>query len=198
MDTYAFPLLEGPPIATGATAAVPSPEDARAAIEAEARNAREQAHAEGFAAGRDEALAALEPAREALLNAAAALELAVEELGPEAESRAVDLAVALAEKILSTTVDADPGLVSAVVTGAIRRALHHGPLVVEINPADVELVRASLEGIEAELGGLPRLDLVGERRIPRGGCVVHTGEGQIDARLDTQLARGATVLREPS
>ena len=196
MDTYAFPLLEGPPVATGAASA-PSPEDARAAIEAEARAAREAAWDEGFAAGREEALAALEPARSALLEAAAALERSVEDAVPEAERRAIELAVALAEKILASAVEADPELVASVVTGALRRALHHGPLVLEVNPADVELVRASLDGVGAELGGLPRLDLVGERRIPRGGCVVDTSEGQIDARLDTQLARGAAVLREP-
>ena len=196
MDTYAFPLLEGPPVATGAAPA-PSPEDARATIEAEARAAREAAWDEGFAAGREEALAALEPARSALLEAAAALERSVEDVVPEAERRAIELAVALAEKILASAVEADPELVASVVTGALRRALHHGPLVLEVNPADVELVRASLDGIGAELGGLPRLDLVGERRIPRGGCVVDTSEGQIDARLDTQLARGAAVLREP-
>ena len=197
MDTYAFPLLEGPPVATGATA-MPSPEDTRAAIEAEARAAAERARDEGFAAGRVEALVALEPARSALREAAAALERRVEELAPEAERRAVELAVALAEKILTTAIEAEPELVASVVTGALRRALHHGPLVLEVNPADVELVRASLDGIGAELGGLPRLDLVGERRIPRGGCVVDTSEGQIDARLETQLARGAAVLREPS
>jgi len=196
VDAYAFPLLEGPPVATGAAPA-PSREDARATIEAEARAAREAAWDEGFAAGREEALAALEPARSALLEAAAALERSVEDAVPEAERRAIELAVALAEKILASAVEADPELVASVVTGALRRALHHGPLVLEVNPADVELVRASLDGIGAELGGLPRLDLVGERRIPRGGCVVDTSEGQIDARLDTQLARGAAVLREP-
>lgn len=113
---------------------------------------------------------------------------------PAAERRAIELALTLAEKIVTKALDAEPELVSAVVSGAIRRAIHAGPLVLEVNPADVELVKASLDDIERTLGGLPRLDLVGERRVARGGCVVRTSEGEIDARIETQLDRAANVL----
>lgn len=113
---------------------------------------------------------------------------------PAAERRAIELALILAEKIVTKAIEAEPELVSSVVSGALRRAIHSGPVVLEVNPADVELVRASLEEIERTLGGLPHLDLVGERRVARGGCVVRTSEGEIDARVETQLDRAANVL----
>jgi flagellar assembly protein FliH len=118
----------------------------------------------------------------------------VADVVPAAERRAIELALTLAEKIVTQAIEADPELVSSVVSGALRRVIHHGPLVLEVNPADVDLVKASLDDIERTLGGLPHLDVVGERRIARGGCVVRTAEGEIDARIETQLDRAANVL----
>jgi flagellar assembly protein FliH len=169
-------------------------EHARAAAEAAAEAAAAAAREEGYAAGFAEAHAQLEPARTALLEATATLERTVADVVPAAERRAIELALTLAEKIVTQAVEVDPGLVSAVVSGAIRRAIHHGPLVLELNPADVELVKASLEDIERTLGGLPHLDVIAERRVARGGCVVKTSEGEIDARIETQLERAANVL----
>ena len=60
-------------------------------------------------------------------------------------------------------------------------------LVIEVNPDDLELVSESAEGLAARLGGVQRLDVVAERRVERGGCIVRTEEGEIDARIGSQL-----------
>jgi flagellar biosynthesis/type III secretory pathway protein FliH len=189
---YAFQALEGDRVQIG-----PPADEARVAADVAARAAATRAREEGLAAGLAEAREQLEPARSALLAAAARFSQAVEAVVPVAEERAVELAVVLAEKILSTALEADPALVAAVVTGALRRVLPGGPFVVEVNPADVELVRASLGDVERELGALPSLEVAGERRVGRGGCIVRTPEGELDARLERQLVRAAELLREP-
>ncbi len=107
---------------------------------------------------------------------------------PRSSGAAVELALALAEKILGTALEVDPSLVASVVTGALRRVVDREGVVLDVNPADVELVRAATDRIASELGALPRLEVAGERRVGRGGCVVRTREGEIDARLETQLA----------
>jgi flagellar biosynthesis/type III secretory pathway protein FliH len=186
---FAFPALEGERI--------PLSQSAREAqLRLHAEETLRQAHADGLAAGRAEALEQLAPAREALLAATAVLEQTADEVVPQAEQRAVELALAIAQKVLTVSLELDPALVVSVVTGALRRAVHDGPVAIELNPADVELVRVSLDEVAHKLGGLSKLDLIGERRIARGGCVVRTVEGEIDARLDTQLERAETVLRE--
>lgn len=195
MEAYAFPVLEGEP-----THASPSREETLAAIaaraEAAAAEATARAREEGFAAGLADAEAHLEPARSALAEAVRAFEQRVDEAAAEVEQRAVELALALAEKIIHTAMGADPSLVASVVTGALRRVVHREGVVLDVNPADVEIVRAATDRIASELGALPRLEVAGERRVPRGGCVVRTPDGEIDARLDTQLTRAATLLCE--
>jgi flagellar assembly protein FliH len=186
---FAFPALEGEPVRGGDAAA-----HAAAALEEAAARARE----EGFAAGLADADAQLAPARAALVEAARELVRHGEELAAEAERRAAELALVLAEKILHASLEADPSRVAAVVTGALRRVVHRDGLVLEVNPADVELVRDALGRIEDELGTLPRLEVAGERRVARGGCVVRTPEGEIDARVEAQLAKAAAIVAGPA
>jgi flagellar biosynthesis/type III secretory pathway protein FliH len=82
-----------------------------------------------------------------------------------------------------------------VVTGALRRSVDRDRLVVEVNPDDVELVRDSVTEAADRLG-VGRLEVVAERRVARGGCVVRTSEGEIDARVTEQLDRAGELLRD--
>ena len=162
-----------------------------AAIEAEAA---ERGQAAGYAAGLAAATAELEPARAALAAALDGVEAQRDELLRSAEVRSVDRALALAEKILGAALGADPSLVREVVAGALRRSTERDRLVVELHPEDLELIGAG-EDLARTLG-IQRLELVGERRVGRGGCIVRTSVGEIDGRIAEQLARAEEILRE--
>jgi len=53
-------------------------------------------------------------------------------------------------------------------------------------------VGASISHFSVEHGG--ELSVREERRIERGGCVVRTRAGEIDAQISAQLERAAKVL----
>jgi flagellar biosynthesis/type III secretory pathway protein FliH len=155
---------------------------------------RAAAHAEGFEAGRQEALAALEPAMESLVEAMRGAGENAERFLEDAERAAVDLALALTRKLVGAAFEAQPELVLEAVTGALRRTTVRDHLVLEVNPADFELVRDAADGVAARIGGIRRMDVVAERRIARGGCVVRTEEGEIDAQIDEQLTRAGEIV----
>jgi flagellar assembly protein FliH len=46
----------------------------------------------------------------------------------------------------------------------------------------------------SRLGGIDSCDVQAERRVSRGGAVVRTVEGEIDATLETKLSRARDVL----
>jgi flagellar assembly protein FliH len=48
--------------------------------------------------------------------------------------------------------------------------------------------------MRASLGGIEHCDVQAERRVARGGAVVRTPEGDVDARLETKLARAREVV----
>jgi len=157
---------------------------------------RGAAHAEGFEAGRQEALAALEPAMESLVQAIGGAAENAERFLEDAERAAVDLALALTRKLVGAAFEAQPELVLEAVTGALRRTTVRDHLVLEVNPADFELVREAADGVAARIGGIRRMDVVAERRIARGGCVVRTEEDEIDAQIEEQLARAGEIAAD--
>jgi flagellar assembly protein FliH len=156
--------------------------------------ARAEGHADGLEAGLAEGRAQLAAAL-AALEAAHAEVVALREATAEAVERdAVELAVQLAEKIVAGTLDAQPERVLDVVRGALRRLTERRRVTVLVHPDDLELVRAAADGFAAELGGIEHCEVQAERRLVRGGAVVRTDEGQIDASIETQLARARELV----
>ncbi|HET6170993.1 MAG TPA: FliH/SctL family protein [Gaiellales bacterium] len=158
-----------------------------------AATARERGYAEGHAAG-------LAAADEALASVRAAFELAAEGLGSArsefvaaAELRAIELAIALAEKVMGAALAADPALVREVVGGALRRITDHDGIVIELHPDDVDLIGP---WIGERKSTRTSIDVRAERRVGRGGCIVRTSEGEVDAQLPEQLAAAEELLRE--
>jgi flagellar biosynthesis/type III secretory pathway protein FliH len=189
-SAFAFEQLSGPSLQHAADPVA----DALAAAEA----IREQARAEGFEAGRGEALAEgraqLEPAAGAL---AAALEAAAEsgeQAVARAEREAVELALALADKIVAAALEARPELVCDVVAGALRGLLERRHVQLFVNPDDLELVSAAVDGLRETLGGIETLDVQAERRVGRGGAVLRTPEGEIDATVRSKLERAREIV----
>ena len=189
-ETFEFGALEAPPHLVGD---VGTAEERLLVLAAETRR---RAHDEGLAEGLAEAGDRIGSALAALAEAEAAIRAREEEFLRAAERSAVELAIAIAEKIVGGTVAARPETVLDVVGGALLRTASRHRLVIEVNPEDLELASASAEGLAARLGGVQRLDVVAERRIERGGCIVRTEEGEIDARIGAQLDRIAELLAE--
>jgi flagellar biosynthesis/type III secretory pathway protein FliH len=163
------------------------------AVEIE-RRAREA----GYAAGRAEIIergaAEMEAPRQAVLAAAEAVHGAQRDLAAALELRTIEFAIAIAERILGAALAVQPELVCEVVGGALRRALARDRLVIDVHPDDVEVVRAWL-GTREDEETAEEITVRAERRVVRGGCIVHTTEGEIDAQLPEQLARAEQVLR---
>jgi flagellar assembly protein FliH len=48
--------------------------------------------------------------------------------------------------------------------------------------------------VTATLGGIEHCEVQAERRVARGGAVVRTPDGDVDARLDVKLQRAREVV----
>jgi flagellar assembly protein FliH len=169
-----------------------------AVAQANAAEIERRARDAGYEAGRAEmverAAAEMEAPRQAVEAAAAAVYAAQDELAAALELRTIEFGIAIAERILGAALAVKPELVCEVVGGALRRALTRDRLVIDVHPDDVDVVRAWLAA-RAEEEGTEAITVRGERRVVRGGCVVNTTEGEIDAQLPEQLARAEQVLR---
>jgi flagellar biosynthesis/type III secretory pathway protein FliH len=168
--------------------------DVLAEARAEADALREAARAEGFAAGRADAVAALEPALAALTQAVADVHAQQAEAAELLERRAVELGLALARKIIGGALEVEPEKVLEAVTGALRGIVERERVTVLVNPDDLEIVREAMDNLKASLGGIEHCEVQAERRVGRGGCIVRTPVGDVDARVETKLERAGEVV----
>lgn len=190
-EAYAFGQLE--PVAE-------LTDDPVAAARAEADAIRAQAgragYEEGYRDGVDAARADLADATHALQAAAAEVaELRAAAAGA-VEREAIGLALAVADKVVAGALEAKPELVIDVLAGALRGVTDREHVTVLVNPEDLETVRAALGDVGEALGGFGHLDVQAERRVGRGGAIVRTETGEIDATVATKLERAREAFAQ--
>jgi flagellar assembly protein FliH len=195
--SYAFEQLE---------ASEPPPRDGAARVLAQAMSQaegiRERARAEGYehghaagrATGQEDGRAEMTAAAEALGEALRGVESLRASVVESVEHDAIELALALAGKILAGAIQARPELVVDVVQGALRRVSERRSMTVLVNPADLEVVRAAIGTLQPHASGGELCDVQGDERVGAGGALVRTPEGEVDASLQTQLERAREVV----
>lgn len=200
-DSFAFEQLPpSPPMARRVDPAVARNNAAQmlAAAEAEAEAIRDQArmegHAEGLAAGRQEAAAQAAPAVQALAEALVQAQAERDSVADEMEGAAVELALQIAGKAVTAALDVQPERVVDVVRGALRCLVERERVTILVHPDDLEIVREAVDGLVRQLGGMEHIEVQEERRVQRGGAIVRSGTGEIDARLSTKLDRARELL----
>jgi flagellar assembly protein FliH len=157
-------------------------------LEALASEARECGYAEGYAEGLRQAQAAQGAAAAQL---AALVENAVHQTSgftQGLEAQLVELALAVAEKVVEREVSIDHALVIGVLRGALQEMQEAASVQVRVNPRDHAIVAEHWD----ELLRRPvaeRSQLIADERIQCGGCVLETQLGQVDAQLATKLSQ---------
>jgi flagellar assembly protein FliH len=183
---FSFEALEAPVTYAAPSGSGSHPDAVMAALaeaEADAQSLRAAARDEGMREGREEALAALAPALEALSQAAEAVQADQYSRAERLEAHAVDLALFLAEKVLGGAIAVQPELV-----------VERERVTVLVHPLDLEMVQDAMDSVRASLGGIEHCEVQAERRVSRGGAIVRTPDGDVDARVETKLLRAREVV----
>ncbi len=177
-------------------------EDAKTQAEA----LREAAWQEGFYSGTLEARAAVEAelraewaARQEALRreldmVASDIAVAREILWQRQEGEMVALALDIAKQVIKTEVSQNPAVVHAVLANALRRITDKDNVRVRVSVSDAPRVKEAREDLMEIVDGLRFIEIVEDRRVGDGGCVVETNAGTIDAKIETQIAEVARTL----
>jgi len=170
--------------------------DARTSGEAEGRRQGwAQGHSEGLIAGhtegRAEGLALASAHAEELRALTHSLPVALRRAEAEMSDALVALALDVARQVVHHSLAVDPGWIVSLVQQQLHAepALQGEPRLL-LHPEDVILVRSSL-GHELQAAGW---QLRADETITRGGCRVQCAGSEVDATLETRLARVTAAL----
>lgn len=171
------------------------------AIVAEAEMAREAAVAdgwrEGYEAGVAQSRGEMRDAVSATMAILAAMEAELSALPERLAQEVAAIGLETAARILRAELDQRPERVVDVARGAIRRATDRDRLLAHVNPADLAVMREATDGLIDQMGGIHRFDVIEDPRIAAGGVVLETPSGDVDARIESQLARILEGLSAP-
>lgn len=156
-----------------------------------------EAFDKGVAQGRDEAVCAQ---KETVDKATAALKTALEEIGrlrkqdvERMETETVRLALAISRKIIGNETEHGQ-MIGHVVKTAMQKVVDPRNLTLKLNPKDIDTVKGfTHELLPADETGSV-LHLEADETILRGGCIIETQLGDIDARIDQQIAIVESLL----
>ena len=81
-----------------------------------------------------------------------------------------------------------------MVRGALRCLVDRERVTVQVNTLDLELVREAIEPLVSAIGGVEHFEVQEDRRVIRGGALVRSAAGEVDATIETKLERAREVL----
>ena len=151
----------------------------------------EQAYRQGFDEGQK---AAIESQREQIESAVTGLEQAIihiknlrNEIYHALEREVVELALAIARKVVCQEVSTNKDVVVCVAKEALSRVEAPGKIKIRLNPADYQFINETKNQISTLLEHVDKVTFEAEDSISSGGCVIETNLGEIDARIEKQL-----------
>jgi flagellar assembly protein FliH len=155
----------------------------------------EEGYRAGFFDGKNQASSELEQSFQAQLDEASGrlsslvnqFSTEVEKFYNEFDVAVVKLAISIARKIVVRELEIDEGAVLARTKEAIRKVIGVEKIKIHVNPSDEEYVRKHRTELMSHADSVREIVIESDNKVERGGCIIESDLGNIDARLSTQF-----------
>ncbi|MGK7346429.1 MAG: FliH/SctL family protein [Candidatus Nitrospinota bacterium M3_3B_026] len=160
---------------------------ARKEAESVIETARKNGYEDGFKEGYDKGVKEAAPLIETFSMLVRELTAVREDFYRIAEEEMIHLVVNVAREIIGEGLERDPSLVRNVIRNAVEQLKSREELNIKVNPRDLEEAEGYRPELAREVEDIDRVTFRGDPLITRGGAMVESNIGSIDARLQTQL-----------
>ena len=105
----------------------------------------------------------------------------------DAERQIVDIALAVARKILAYEISENPMVVLPLVKTALAKVCDQEEVVIRVSVDDFDAVQLAKNDLQIMVGREQALKIIVDSTITGGSCIIDTSYGTVDARVDTQF-----------
>lgn len=159
-----------------------------------------KAYESGFRQGEKAGMEIAEKKVEAVMRrySEAVLELGREKsnLYAQVEREVVKLALAVAKKIVHREIQADKEIIQTLVKVAMSHVAEKTAVTVHLHPLDYNFILERKAELSQNDRAGGEISLLADKSIERGGCLVTTECGDIDARIDEEFREVERVFFE--
>jgi flagellar assembly protein FliH len=151
------------------------------------REAYERGYTEGHTKGYDEGTAEVGRLVERLHTIITKAIEKRNEIIEESETQIINLVLMIVKKVIKVISENQKNVVINNVVQALRKLKSRGDVVIRVNLADLELTSEHVKDFMKMVENVKSITVLEDSSVDRGGCVIETDFGQIDARVSSQL-----------
>ena len=166
-------------------------EELEAEIQGKVDKVEKEAFGKGHAEGREEGFQEGSQEVERLVDTLQKIISAAidkrNEIIQESETQVINLVLLISKKVIKVISENQKNVVINNVVQALRKLKSRGDVVIRVNLADVELTSEHISDFMKMVENVKSVTVLEDSSVDRGGCIIETDFGQIDARISSQL-----------
>lgn len=121
-----------------------------------------------------------------------------EEILQDTESQIVELVILMARKVIKILSENQKNVVMANVLAALKKVKTRGNVTLRVNLEDIKLTTENVSEFIKHVENIQGITVLEDSAVEKGGCIVETDFGAIDARISSQLSELENKILEVS
>jgi flagellar assembly protein FliH len=105
----------------------------------------------------------------------------------QTETQVIELVLLIARKVVKTISENQKNVVISNIGQALRKLKTRSDVIIRVNLADLQLATEHTKDFIELAENAKNLAVVEDTAVDRGGCIIETDFGEIDARISSQL-----------
>lgn len=150
-------------------------------------NSAEQGNAEGYASGLEEGLYKAE----AIIQQAAELKLQLDErnktIYKDAEIEIIEMVLDISRKVIGEELTQSPDVLFSLIRKALDKCTFKEKLSIRVSEQDYDYVNDNKDRIVMLTEGINDLEILCDKALLKGSCIVETQAGEINSGITVQL-----------
>lgn len=148
------------------------------------KQGHDEGYAEGFKKGEDAAREEFKPFLETIEGLISDLTGFRKDMYNKGEREMVEMVVSLAKKVIHFEFSTRDDAVQEMIRLAVQSVLDRESMVIKINPTDKGYAESFRPELHHLFGEIKNITFEAHSGVERGGCIVETNFGVVDARID--------------
>ena len=109
------------------------------------------------------------------------------EIIEDAETQVIDLVLLISRKVVKVISENQRNVVINNVVQALRKLKSRGDVAIRVNLSDLDLTTEHIKDFMKMVENVKSITVLEDSTVEKGGCIIETDFGEIDARISSQL-----------
>ncbi len=148
------------------------------------KEAHDKGHAEGFKKGEQDAREEFQPCLKSAEDIIQEMSGFRKKMYSKVEREMIEMVISLVKKIIHFELSTRDDSIQEMIRLAVQSVLDKESMTIKINPADKEHAENFRPELQHLFGEIKNISFEASTGIDRGGCIIETNFGTVDARMD--------------